>query len=518
MKPAPLLLILCLTNLGALAQDTLVRFQDLTFRSDLERKVLEDHFLKNNSQYFMLAMANGLLLNETSVSRAKEKFYSHIQSLDTEKFQTKKPDKKIKQAYDDIHKTFLVKYELKNRFEDIFNNGYYNCVSASLLYALAFEQLHIPFQIVEKPTHVYLVAYPEKESIIVETTTPMAGFFEISDQFKLNYLKVLKEQKLISAQEFSSANTNTLFDKYYFGDQTNITLEQLIGLQYLNEGLYNLDEEKHLDALYQFEKAYMLYPSERVGYLLMLAAYNAFTGMEKKDEAHALCLAKLSRYKKFGIKGDVVQGEFVGVINELLFEKGEKEKLDSYYKVLHNHLVDTVLKTDVAFIYNYENGRMLHNKSKFKEALPYLEEVLNLKPHHQDGNSLFISCLVKSFKNIENADIISRLEHYSTKHQLLLENNVFNELFAVAYLIEFDHSYQENNAVKGEKYRLLFENLKKAHSDLPIDAHLVANAYSSGALYYFKKGQDSKAKSLLAAGLQVSPDNYELKMRKKSFD
>jgi tetratricopeptide (TPR) repeat protein len=521
MKFRPTVIYLLATMLlshAGKAQDTLVQIQDLTFNSEFEKKTFEEALINKKEDHFSLAVANGQVLNDSDILKAKDRFYGHLKLIDSDKFKAKKNDKKIKQVYDDIHKTFLSKYEIRNRFEDIFSDGNYNCVSATMLYGLAFQQLGIPFHIIEKPTHVYLVAFPDNESIVVETTAPTIGYFTPSDQFKQNYVKVLKDQKLISAKEFASTEMNALFEKHYFGEFKNIGLTELAGLQYMNDGLYYLDEEAYLQALHQFEKAYVLYPSDRVGYLLMLSSYNAFNTSEKTGPNHALALAKLSRYKKFGIKGDIIQAEFVKVIQDLLFDKNDQASMENYYKTFIAQVRDKELGSELSFIYYYEFGRMFHNRSEFEEGLPYLEEVLKIKPNNADGNSLFLNCLFRSMRNENNQKVITSLNAYGIKYPFLFKNSSFIEMLLTAYLLEFDRSYQQNNATLGEKYRLLFEDLVKNHPDTEPDQYTLANAYSSGALYYFRKGQNSKAKAILTAGLAISPENFALKERKRMIE
>jgi tetratricopeptide (TPR) repeat protein len=326
---------------------------------------------------------------------------------------------------------------------------------------------------------------------------------------------VLKDQKLISANEFASTELNTLFEKHYFGEFKHIGLLELAGLQYMNDGIYSLDDEQYLKALQQFEKAYVLYPSDRVGYLLMLSAYNAFNSTEETGHDQALILAKLSRYKKFGIKGDIIQSEFAQVIQKLLFDKNDQAAMEMYYQTFITNIRDRELRDELAFIYHYEFGRMFHNRSEFKKGLPYIEEVLKIKPNNADGNSLFLNCLFRSLKNESNQDVITSLAAYGTKYPFLFKNGSFLEMLSTAYLIEFDRGYQLNNATLGEKYRLLFEELAKNYPNLEPDQYTLANAYSSGALYYFKKGQTLKAKTILTAGLAISPENYALQERKR---
>jgi len=43
----------------------------------------------------------------------------------------------------------------------------------------------------------------------------------------------------------------------------------------------------------------------------------------------------------------------------------------------------------------------------------------------------------------------------------------------------------------------------------------VGRAYSEACVYYFKKGQKVKARQLLDKGLQLVPNDYQLKIRKQ---
>jgi tetratricopeptide (TPR) repeat protein len=365
---------------------------------------------------------------------------------------------------------------------------------------------------------VYVVAYPGHEGIKVETTIPIGGFFSVSDGFKQNYVKMLKDQKIISNQEYVSNDANEIFNKYYYGDQSAINLTQLAGLQYLNDGLYKMEDDDVAHALPQFEKAYLLYPSKRSSFVLYACLLQAFTSLTEKNETHALYLAKLSRYKDQGIKTEVVMGEFSRVSQQLLFDQGQPEKLQRYYQLLSTNVSDTLLKTELSFFYNYEFARFYYNKQKFKEALPYAESCLYAKPSNQDGITLLIGLLNNQLRFNYANDAIDLFDTYAKKFPVLMENNGFVEVIGTLYLSEFDRSYRDYDPIKGEKFRSLFEAFHKDHSDVKFSDRLVAEAYLSAAVYYFRKGQNTKAKALVTKGLEISPDNYELQMRKKSMN
>jgi tetratricopeptide (TPR) repeat protein len=509
-----LLVILLLLVKNGSSQD-IVSFHDIVFKSEFEKKIFDDHFNHKKSDYFLLFMAGGDLLTESSIQKSKEKFYQHLEAIGKEKLDQKKNDKKIKQVYEDLHKTFLSKYEERNQFENIFHNGSFNCVSSSALFSLAFEHFRIPYSIKEKPTHVYLLAYPGSEQIIVETTSPVRGYNTVSDAFKQAYLKTLKDQKLISAQEYANTDKNALFDKHYFGSQENISLGQLVGIQYLNLGLENMEQNNYLEALHQLEKAYLFYPSNRIGYCMMGAAQQLFLNHDQKDLMHAQALAKLSRFQQYGMTSEVIRSEFAQSIQRLLFNDGQKEKLAAYYQTLDSLITNTDLKNELGFMYQYESGRYFFNQGKYKDALPYFIGCVKIKPESQDALNLIIACISHSLSNKSNPEIIRSLEDYSTRYPGLATNDRFNAMLASTYLTEFGMNFETSNAVSGEKYRSVFENFFREHPDLSLDMNLIGQAYSAAAVYYFKKGNTAKSKTILAKGLEVSPGNYELLRRKE---
>lgn len=460
-------------------------------------------------------MAGGSLLKESAIDQAEQRFYNRIAA--SYQSPAKKHERQIKNVYKLIHDTFLTKYEEQNIFEEIFYNGHYNCVSATALYGLAFEHLSIPYVIREKPTHVYLIAYPQGERIIVETTSPAGGTLIIDQQFKQNYIASLKNQKLITSAQAVSTNVDELFDRYYFADEENISLTELAGIQYMNEGLYLLKQNKPLDALHRMEKAYLLYPSERASFLMMNALHDAFRTRSEKDLIHATLLARLSRYKKYNITADMIFGEFSRVINTLLFEKNDRQSLENYYQHLLSSLTDAELKKEIIFIYNVECGRHHYTAARFNESIPFYEEALKVKPKHQEIISVFVSAIAQATRKKRNREIIDALEGYTHKYAFLSENNVYNELLGTAYLIEFDFLYRQNLPSEAERFRNTFENFAR-NKELSFDGYLVGQAYSSAAVFYFRNGQTSRARSLISKGLELSPGNYELMTRKRMIE
>src|SRR5690606_6287336 len=203
------------------SQDTienpLVRHEDLTFESSLEEefffKALSSQSKENILGLFLAMDKN---VGEHDLVNYNKHFASGIVEVSSSRLDKKSPEKKIKTIYNTAHQHFLKKYEFKNHFSDIFTTGAYNCVSATALYAMIFNELDIPYSIKETPTHVYLISYPSTHSILVETTDPAGGYYVLNDKFKAQFVENLKESKLISEAEFRNSTTNDIFNEYYF--------------------------------------------------------------------------------------------------------------------------------------------------------------------------------------------------------------------------------------------------------------------------------------------------------------
>jgi tetratricopeptide (TPR) repeat protein len=496
-----------------IAQDSLVRYHDLHFRSPFEKNAF-DRFTRRDIDAFALLMANGNLLTDAKINEYSMVFENHIASLKQD-VSGKKPERQVKTVHDNLHKRFLGKYEMKNRFEEVFYNGQYNCVSATAIYALAFDRMNIPYAIKEEPTHVYLVAYPQQERIVLETTSATAGYMVMNPSFKLGFVKALKAQKVITGSEVD-LDVNTLFDKYYFGNRMDIDVVKLAGIQYLNEALGRVEEKDFKDAFTLLEKAYYLYPSPRIAYTLLVSGLMAFEGHQAKDSVHAILLSKISRYTDFNITEENIVGEFGRVTHELLLEDGKTEAYDRYFKVLKNHIDNQKLLNELSFFYYYENARAHYNRGRYTESLPYIEKAIAIKPQHLDAQSMLlwaVSLTVEDQRDDQSSEKV--LEGYATRFPELLKNNHFIRIYTTTYLTSFSRNYLSGKITDGERYRLMFEKLSDQYPEVRLDQDRVGAAYSNAAVYYFKKGQVSKARALIDSGLKYAPRSYELYQRKQ---
>ena len=76
-------------------------------------------------------------------------------------------------------------------------------------------------------------------------------------------------------------------------------------------------------------------------------------------------------------------------------------------------------------------------------------------------------------------------------------------------------SFQSKRQSQGEVHRKKFETLQASYPEVKVASSDIGRAYSDASVYYFQKGQTTKAKECIAAGLKISPNNYELLNRQR---
>ena len=498
--------------------DSLVRWNELSFSSPFEKSSFQGFLKENNKDFARLFLANSGTADQ-DLKFFEDKFNHTLNEINSSDALKKKNDKKIKYIYQLIHDRFLVKYEAENRFYEIVKTGNYNCVTATALYALFFEKLNIPYTIKEEPTHVYLVAYPNAENILIETTTPMSGFLSFDTEYKSKFISTLKDQKIIGGSEATSSNLDALFNKYYFGNE-NINLTQLIGIHYLNDGLFKRDHEDIAGAYEQIKKGYLYYPNTRSEYLL--ASFTALSLEQNNLDPlkKSILIGRVSRFKNAGITTDMIKGEFYNVTQTVLAKNNNKELYKKCYEEVLGNISDPELEKEISYIYHYENGRVFYNQGNYIRAKSFFASALEIQPNNVDLGGIFVSCLGQSLRNERNNRVIlDSLESYKTRFISLEQNNNFNSMMALVYVVEFGDNFEKPNIARAEKYQRIFETLYETNKNITLlSPDAVGMAYSEACVYYFKKGQKVKAKQLLEKGLQIVPNDFQLKMRKQMIN
>lgn len=501
---------------SAFSQDLLVDTASINYTSNFEKTSFKS-FANNSPDYFALLLSPDETVTAEMAATWKSTFNKEMAALKPAFDALKKNDKKVKFLYEKVHTKFLTKYELTNVFSQVFKDGIYNCVSATALYSLVFDYFKIPYAIQEKPTHVYLIAYPDAERIQIETTTPIGGYRVYDQAFKQSFVKKLTDVKLISSVEYQTKSVDELFDKFYFEDEA-IDIQKLIGLQYENTGLYLIEKDETMKAFDQFEKSYFFYPTEKSRYLMYNVLLDAFNKASYGDEKKARYLAMLCQFKKEGITDDQVKGEFARITQKVLIEEGKHELYAKIHSMLQKEIADSTISAEIAYVYNFENGRIAYTQGLYRESLPFFQNALRIKMNSSEMTGLFVANVAQLYTLTDDKKTyLDSLKQFATRFPNLNKNSNFTSLTADVILELFARSFEKGNPKLGDQYRLTFEDYMSKNSNINrslINRH-IGTAYSTACSHYFKIGQTSKARAIVDKGLSYVPDDFQLRSRRE---
>lgn len=516
MKKTCLNIFFCLACSFLLAQtDSIVKKSDLVFKDEPERRAFFNA-MDGNSQYLDLFLSTPENNKEVSFSTVSFKIDNCVNEL-REDIKGKSQEKQVKYIHAYVHRKFFTKYEFKNSFCDIFDKGFYNCVSSTALYAIIFTKLQIPFQIMEKPKHVFLIAYPESYKIFVETTSPDDGYMRFSETYVKNYVTYLYNVHIISQRDYETKETSALFEKYFYSS-TPVSMTTLAGMQFANYSLYNMDDRNYPVAAREMKKACYLNDYERNRHILKYVLSLEVGNNNYNDQVYVKdlgILCRLNGINNTDITDQVIRDEFQRLTQHQLVERSDYEKYDESFRIISTSLKDTALNKDIRFIYHYSLARMgLIDAKKDSYVSKHLLDAYHINPEQADLRSMIISQVSRKIDQTSEADKILKLTNESTENFPFLGTlNWVNATKSNCILQLGYQSFLVGNALKGEAYLKEFESIMEADKSVEPTEIFIEKAYSEAATIYYKKGNVKRCREFLKRGLTYAPNSFGLQMR-----
>ncbi|MEP5610851.1 MAG: hypothetical protein ABJP45_01315 [Cyclobacteriaceae bacterium] len=505
-----LFIILIAVPCLSFSQEKYISFEEIEFDSPLQRKVLKEISDGEGTEVF-----DAFLVIATEDSSSFEKWKVFYEK-EMEVLKNRKPQKKlakdVKNIYDNLHEKFLRKYEYVAYFDQIFENGVYNCVTAVALYAMSFERLGISYSIKETPTHVYIVADPEDSQLLIETTDPVSGFKTFSPGFKENYVAQLAMMKLVDQSDVSDKGLYTLFDEFYFGG-ADLSLKQLVGIQFYNLGVSALENNDYYSAWRALSKAQLFHSTDQIDRLLFVSIANVLSGSDYANWEDVKLLPYLHRFEEFDVKKTNVVGEFARMLNFVLVNNNDTEKAEKAFDYFVTNTTSDELIKEVTFLYNYERSRLAYNRANYKESFEFITKGYEAKPGNADAEALLTGSFQMAYVNKSTTEALSTLDTLMTQNEELEKNNHFNTMRMNLYLSKMGEDFDNRKSTSGTRLKELFEKTIAENPDYLYDRNILSNAYSKAAVYYFKRGYTTKARGIIQSGLELVPDSYELKSR-----
>lgn len=249
----------------AKAQDASGITDELRFESNSEKELWE---AGQENPYLLFRAVQA----ETSLS--DEKWIQLVADLD-KKFDRKGTHRNVlRNIFEKSHKELFKTYEQHSTFNNMLEEGRYDCVSASAALALLLDRYGFIYKVVETDYHVFIVVNHEENDIILESTLPIGGMITAPTEVA-SYLEGYKagdSVQLKSLNQRLGAPKVDLSDNAIF---RKVNLTQLAGLQYYNDAISHFNEQSFEKASDQLNKALKLYNSERIEGLKALAEEQA---------------------------------------------------------------------------------------------------------------------------------------------------------------------------------------------------------------------------------------------------
>ncbi|MCR9154913.1 MAG: hypothetical protein NXI09_12460 [Bacteroidetes bacterium] len=479
-----------------------IDFEILEFNNDFEKANFQALNAGDTNYLAILIASSGRISQEDGQNylMAVEELY---QSLDSAKLKRKSMKRIVKTVFNAVHNNLLIKYEFENQFCEIFETGYYNCVSASAMYAYMFDRLGIHHQIMETPNHVYVVAYYDDESWVVESTDPQQGYFEVDEGYYSSYIDYLLEQKLISIEQVSSPNFDSILNS--INPTEHISMARLSSIQYHNQALYDLDKDRPWSAVQNLLKALYLKPNgDFAGTQVILG--NWLNKNMLQDPKFNLILDLSMSFMEEEERLPYIQSfEYYSK----LFTEGhiDESKYENFYKTFKKHLAfkDSALqKVDETYIYahnyfHYQNGAA-------SKCYHGSKDLMKLNPHKTAYQSMMVNAIGLNIqtKLWAEENIVDSLETVHNSFPELLELGRWRNLVVQLYIYEAVKAVNEKRLRSAEGHLNSLENILQGQLPETIDEDAVALAYSKVAHYAYRRSTQD-ALDWIEQGLRYSP-------------
>lgn len=219
-------------------------------------------------------------LSTTSLANealAEDRIAVLVEKLEAKKI---KSDRQfLRTLFNSTHRQLLKQYDQYSDFEEIFQNGKYDCLTATALYSVLLNKFDYTYSIIETNYHIFMIVKTEEGDVLLESTDPINGFEYIPEKID-DRIKTYKEN-LVS---------NTSKDKNYYTFSFNlfheVNPEQLTGLLFFNQCVKAFNNQEWQKAIQLLKKARLVYDSPRIGELENLL-FNVIAQGELENTATA---------------------------------------------------------------------------------------------------------------------------------------------------------------------------------------------------------------------------------------
>jgi len=418
----PIFLFLCLSTFGV-SQNEKAHFQ-LDFNSDYEAQAFESLEQEASSNPLSLFLASSRNTDLSVRQAFRKELDQLIQKLEQKKIKEKSIRAGLKVIYRIVDREVLKQYQTHVQFTELFENGKYNCVTATALYSVIFNHFDIPYTIKLEPNHVFLIVDPEDKPIVFETTDPIRGINIISYKEKYKYVESLLEKKKISIKKKTIKKVKELYRSEFLYTDKNIELIELAAAQYYNNALEDVENEDYHSALINTEKSDQLYNTVRNNYLQMVCLYRLVSELDYENPESFIPLFKLYHISPTKELESEINHHFVALSEELLFQNPDSTKFNWYFDFFSKALAGHPLDTEIKSTYFMQKAKAASLGYDYGQAQNFLNQAHQLNPNDLRIKRVLTDMVMEQFK-LENTS--NKLDLYLKKYPFLQKHPLFDK-------------------------------------------------------------------------------------------
>ena len=463
-------------------------------------------------------LLNAVNYDEEFYGKGKKAIDDYVKDLKSKNIQLKPLKKQIQIIYKTTHAKFFKKYEAKAFFNNIFENGQYNCVTASALYALLFDEFKINYSIRETPVHVYLIADTSGLQTLIESTLPGSGVMSFNDKFKKDYITYLNVNKIISDSEFQNSTTDELFREFYSKDKS-ISLWELAALQYYNKGIFLMEEEKYAGAASYLEKALLIYPSNNIRYNHYAAIQNALVNdiSKKLFDGNLFGQLILSSFTDSSLV-HLMAEYFDNVAVELCVKSPDIERFNEFYlDALSQYSLEDI-PAIIVHKYHYYKAYYYGLKGNYPVALAEIKKSYDLNRENLMVKAFAQEIAIKHLLIESNYKRqIDSMEYYFAELPFLSEVRLFQQQYVYYYMKVISDCFMYNETAEGTKYYNRFLTAIDKYGIQYYSEDHISYGIGVMAYYYANTNDFPKALDIVNVGIKLSPESLQLRKLKNQM-
>jgi hypothetical protein len=195
-------------------------------------------------------------VGQSSNTNTSKEFESFLKQLDKKRSSLTEKEF-LRLIFTKTHKTYLKKFVEFAPFNSIFEDGSYQCLTATALYALILNHFHISHEVIETNYHIFLMAKTKQGNVLLESTDLFNGF--IDDARMIN--QKIEQYKM---NTISASNKTAIYYKYSFELFNSVGLDELLGLLHYNQAVAAFNQSNMKTAVSQLTLANEFYTSSRI--------------------------------------------------------------------------------------------------------------------------------------------------------------------------------------------------------------------------------------------------------------